>query len=42
MYEGVGHSFALPDNPGYHAEAARLSEERALAVFDRLKETALA
>jgi len=42
VYEGVGHSFALPDNPGYHAEAARLSEERALAVFDRLKETALA
>jgi carboxymethylenebutenolidase len=42
VYEGVGHSFALPDNPTYHAEAARISEERALAVFDRLKETAIA
>jgi carboxymethylenebutenolidase len=42
VYPGVGHSFALPDNPTYHAEAARVSEERALAVFDRMKEPALA
>jgi carboxymethylenebutenolidase len=42
VYPGVGHSFALPDNPTYHAEAARISEERALATFDRLKEPALA
>jgi carboxymethylenebutenolidase len=42
VYAGVGHSFALPDNPTYHAEAARVSEERALAIFDRMKEPALA
>jgi carboxymethylenebutenolidase len=42
VYDGVGHSFALPDNPGFHAEATRLSEDRALAVFDRMKETAFA
>jgi len=42
VYDGAGHSFALPDNPGFHAEAARLSEERALAVFSRMKERALA
>jgi carboxymethylenebutenolidase len=42
VYEGVGHSFALPDNPTYHAEATRISEERALAVFSRMKETAIA
>jgi len=42
VYPGVGHSFALPDNPTYHAEAARVSEDRALAVFDRMKEPALA
>ncbi len=42
VYDDAGHSFALPDNPGFHAEVARLSEDRALAVFDRLKETAVA
>jgi carboxymethylenebutenolidase len=42
VYPGVGHSFALPDNPSYHAEAARISEERALAVFNRLKDPAIA
>ena len=33
---------ALPDNPSYHAETAQLSEERALKVFDTMKEPALA
>jgi carboxymethylenebutenolidase len=42
VYEDAGHSFALPDNPSFHAETARLSEERALAVFDTMKEPALA
>jgi carboxymethylenebutenolidase len=42
VYPGVGHSFALPDNPTYHAEAASISEERALKMFDRLKDRALA
>jgi carboxymethylenebutenolidase len=42
VYEDAGHSFALPDNPSYHAETARLSEERALKVFDTMKEPALA
>jgi len=30
------------DDPSYHAESARLSEERALAVFDTMKEPAIA
>jgi carboxymethylenebutenolidase len=42
VYQSAGHSFALPDNPGFDAEVARISEERALAVFDRLKDAALA
>lgn len=42
VYPGVGHSFALPDNPSYHAEAARISEERALAIFARMKDPAIA
>ena len=42
VYPGVGHSFALPDNPTYHAEAARISEERALAMFSRMKDPAIA
>jgi carboxymethylenebutenolidase len=42
VYEGAGHSFALPDAPTYHPEVARISEERALAVFSRMKEAALA
>ena len=42
VYDDAGHSFALPDNPSYHAETARLSEERALKVFDTMKEPALA
>ena len=42
VYDDAGHSFALPDNPDYHAETARLSEERALKMFDRLKEPAIA
>jgi carboxymethylenebutenolidase len=42
VYDDAGHSFALPDNPSYHAETARLSEERALAVFDTMKEPAIA
>ena len=42
VYEGAGHSFALPDSANYNADVARLSEERALAVFDRLKDHAVA
>jgi len=42
VYEGAGHSFALPDNPSYNETAAQLSEDRALAIFDRLKEPAIA
>jgi carboxymethylenebutenolidase len=42
VYDGAGHSFALPDNPSYNADVAKLSEERALAVFDRMKDGVLA
>ncbi len=42
VYEGAGHSFALPDNPNYHESAARASEDRALAIFDRLKDGVVA
>ncbi len=42
VYEGAGHSFALPDHPDFHAEATRVSEDRALAVFSRMKESAVA
>jgi carboxymethylenebutenolidase len=42
VYPGVGHSFALPDNPSYHAEATRTSEDRALAIFSRMKDPAIA
>ena len=42
VYDDAGHSFALPDNPDYHEATARVSEERALKVFDRLKEPAIA
>ncbi len=41
VYDDAGHSFALPDNPSYHAETARLSEDRALAVFDTMKDAAV-
>ena len=41
VYDGAGHSFALPDNPSYHPAIAQLSEERALAIFDRMKDTAV-
>ena len=41
VYDGAGHSFALPDNPSYHPEVAQISEDRALAIFDRMKDTAV-
>ncbi len=41
VYDDAGHSFALPDNPSYHAETAQLSEDRALAVFDTMKDAAI-
>jgi carboxymethylenebutenolidase len=42
VYEGAGHSFALPDAPSYNPAVARLSEERALAVFSRMKDYVVA
>lgn len=42
VYEGAGHSFALPDAPSYDPEVARISEERALAVFGRMKDSIVA
>ena len=42
VYAGAGHSFALPDAPQYNPEVARISEDRALAVFSRMKETVVA
>ena len=42
VYDGAGHSFALPDSKSYNPAVAKISEERALAVFDRLKDPAVA
>jgi len=33
VYEGAGHSFSMPSNPGYDADVARASRESALALF---------
>jgi carboxymethylenebutenolidase len=42
VYEGAAHSFALRDDASYHSEVARTAEDRALAMFARLKEPAVA
>ena len=42
VYEGAAHSFALPDAPEYNPDVARVSEERALAVFSRMKDSIVA
>ena len=42
VYDGAGHSFALAGSPNYNPDIAALSESRALAVFDRMKDVAIA
>jgi carboxymethylenebutenolidase len=37
LYPGAAHNFMLPGVPGYDADAASLAEQRAFALFDRLK-----
>jgi carboxymethylenebutenolidase len=37
VYPGTTHNFAVPGVPGYDAAVAALAEERAFALFDRLK-----
>jgi carboxymethylenebutenolidase len=36
-YPGATHNFAVPGVPGYDAAVAALAEQRAFALFDRLK-----
>ena len=38
IYPGATHNFAVPGVPGYDAAVAELAEQRAFALFDRLKE----
>jgi carboxymethylenebutenolidase len=37
VYPGAQHGFSSPSRPSYDPEAARLSNERAMAVFERMK-----
>lgn len=37
VYPGVGHNFSLKGVPGYDADAARRSDERAFALFEALR-----
>jgi len=37
VYPGTTHNFAVPGVPGYDPAVAALAEERAFALFDRLK-----